>query len=58
MDLASELTGKALVSRFDLDLFAAALHAAVSAGKADQSLYTQFVESFPLANAGTFVGEV
>lgn len=56
MDLASAFHGKVVVNSFELDLFAAALHAAVSAGQADKSLWQQFEESFPAANAGRFIG--
>lgn len=55
-DLASELTNKVIVDQFEINMFAAALYAAVQAGTADESLYRQYCEAFPDANAGQFIG--
>ena len=56
MDLVSDFSGKVVVNKLLLDLFAAALTSAVEAGQADRSLLEQFQESIG-GNAGVFLGE-
>lgn len=56
MDLVSATTGRLLVDNTQINLFAAQLHAAVSAGKCDRYLYDNFVKTFG-GNAGQFVGQ-
>jgi hypothetical protein len=51
-----QVGGRVLVDRTILDLFAAELHAAVEAGKADRYLYDHFVE-FLGGEAGRFLGD-
>lgn len=54
-DLVSALSGRALVAKEQLNLFAAMLHSEVSAGNAPRHLYDQFVAIFG-GNAGQFLG--